>query len=202
MHKERKYGIAIPSYNGCDELEICLASLEKILGNHPDLAEVLVVDDGSTDDTRAKLPERFPFVRWIWQEKNRGFSYTATRAVTVCRASIVLLLNNDIEIISDLLTPLDDYFADVTTFAVTFRSFQQDRKTFREGAKQLIWKQGFPVVRHAERHQPAPVRGKIPSAYAVGGHAAFRRDMFACQGAFHFKRRAHYVFIIRQIKIT
>ncbi len=184
MNDRDKYGIAIPSYNGCDELENCLASIEKHLGNHPDLDDVLVVDDGSMDGTREKLPERFPFVRWVWQEKNQGFAYTATRAVTECRAPIVLLLNNDIEIISDILSPLGDYFTDSNTFAVTFRSFQNDGKTFREGAKQLIWKQGFPVVRHAERHQPAPVQGKIPSAYAVGGHTAFRSDMFSDLGGF------------------
>ncbi|MBU1706777.1 glycosyltransferase [bacterium] len=184
MHSKNKYGIAIPTFNGCGKLENCLASIERYLGNQPNLDDVLVVDDGSTDDTREKLPERFPFVRWIWQEKNRGFAYTATRAVTECQAPIVLLLNNDIEIISDLLSTLDDYFDDANTFAVTFRSFQNDGMTFREGAKQLIWKQGFPVVRHAERHQPKPVQGKIPSAYAVGGHAVFRRDMFSILGGF------------------
>ena len=184
MQSQNKYGIAIPTYNGCSELEKCLTSIEKHLGNHPNLDDVLVVDDGSTDDTREKLPECFPFVRWIWQENNRGFGHTASRAVIECQAPIVLLLNNDIEIISDLLSPLDKYFADANTFAVTFRSFQNDGATFREGAKQLIWKQGFPVVRHAERHQPKPIQGKIPSAYAVGGHAAFRRDMFESLGGF------------------
>ena len=184
MHSQNKCGIAIPTFNGCGKLESCLASIEKHLGNHRALGDVLVVDDASTDDTRAKLPERFPFVRWIWQENNQGFASTATQAVTECRAPIILLLNNDIEIISDILSPLDNFFTDSNTFAVTFRSFQNDGKTFREGAKQLIWKQGFPVVRHAERHQPSPVEGRIPSSYAVGGHAAFRRSMFSDLGGF------------------
>lgn len=179
-----EYGIAIPSYNGCDALGICLESIEKWLGTRDDLADVVVVDDGSEDDTRATLPERFAFVRWIWQEENRGFGFAASRAVAACRASIVILLNNDIEIISDILSPLNEYFADRETFAVTFRSFQDNGKIFREGAKQLVWRRGFPVVQHAQRHQPAPVDGKIPSAYAVGGHAAFRREMFCALGGF------------------
>ncbi|MFH1010266.1 MAG: glycosyltransferase family 2 protein [bacterium] len=184
MPERSKYGIAIPSYNGCNALELCLQSIEKWLGSHADLGEVVVVDDGSTDETREKLPARFPFVRWIWQEENRGFCHSANRAVAECNATVVILLNNDIEITSDILSPLADYFSDPKTFAVTFRSFQNDGQTFREGAKQLVWLQGFPVVLHAERHQPESIDGRIPSAYAVGGHAAFRRDMFCALGGF------------------
>jgi len=179
-----KYGIAIPNYNGCNVLEVCLQSIEKWLGSHPDLGEVVVVDDGSTDETRAKLPARFPFVRWIWQEENRGFCHAANRAVAECRAPIAILLNNDIEVTGDIISPLRKYFEDDQTFAVTFRSFQNDGQTFREGAKRLVWRQGFPVVFHAERHQPEAVGGRILSAYAVGGHAAFRRDMFCALGGF------------------
>jgi GT2 family glycosyltransferase len=179
-----QYGIAIPSYNGCDLLEVCLQSIEKWLVSCVGLGEVVVVDDGSTDETRAKLPTQFSFARWIWQEENRGFCYTANRAVAECRAPVVILLNNDIEVTSDILPPLGDYFTDPKTFAVTFRSFQNDGRTFREGAKQLVWRQGFPVVLHAERHQPGAVGGRISSAYAVGGHAAFRREMFCALGGF------------------
>ncbi len=184
MPPNSPYSIAIPSYNGCSALETCLQSIEKWLGLNAHLGEVIVVDDGSTDETRAKLPERFPFVRWIWQEQNRGFCYTANRAVAECNAAVVVLLNNDIELTSDILSPLSDYFAEPNTFAVTFRSFQNDGRTFREGAKQLVWRQGFPVVLHAERHQPESIDGRIPSAYAVGGHAAFRRQMFCALGGF------------------
>lgn len=184
MLGQSKYGIAIPSHNGCDSLEICLQSIEQWLRQNPNLADVLVVDDGSEDNTRTKSPARFPFVRWIWQEENRGFCHTANRAVSECRAPFVILLNNDIEVTSDIIKPLDKYFEDERTFAVTFRSFQNDGHTFREGAKQLVWRQGFPVVLHGERHQPESIDGKIPSAYAVGGHAAFRRDMFCALGGF------------------
>jgi len=184
MPDRGKYGIAIPTYNGCDSLEVCLQSVEKWLRQNPNLADVLVVDDGSEDNTRTKLPAHFPFVRWIWQEENRGFCHTTNRAVSECRAPIAILLNNDIEVTGDIISPLGKHFENDQTFAVTFRSFQNDGQTFREGAKQLIWRQGFPVVLHAERHQPESVGGRILSAYAVGGHAAFRRDMFCTLGGF------------------
>ncbi|MBM3324545.1 MAG: glycosyltransferase family 2 protein [Calditrichaeota bacterium] len=184
MPEKNKYGIAIPSYNGCNALEICLQSIERWLGSHKDLAEIAVVDDGSTDGTREKIPDRFPFVRWIWQEENRGFCHSANRAIAECNADIVVLLNNDIELTSDILSPLSDYFSNPETFAVSFRSFQNDGRTFREGAKQLVWRQGFPFVLHAERHQPEAIDGRIRSAYAVGGHAAFRRVMFCALGGF------------------
>lgn len=60
--------------------------------------EVLVVDNGSTDDTRAVLESEWSFpLRWIRNEHNASFSDGNTQAIATSRGELVLLLNNDIE---------------------------------------------------------------------------------------------------------
>ena len=62
--------VVIPVYN---EERTIIPCIERVLGS-PVCKEVLVVDDGSTDDTRRILHERIePLgVRVFYQEHNRG----------------------------------------------------------------------------------------------------------------------------------
>lgn len=54
--------------------------------------EVIVVDDGSADDTAARVA---PLARVIRFETNRGFAAAANAGVAAARSPIVLLLNSD-----------------------------------------------------------------------------------------------------------
>ena len=58
--------------------------------------EVFVVDNGSTrDESRTAIPARFPWVRFVQNPDNRGFSKANNRAVRLAQGRYVLLLNND-----------------------------------------------------------------------------------------------------------
>src|SRR5262249_18343462 len=65
-----RVSVVVCTYNGARTLEQCLRSLLAL--DYPDY-EIIVVDDGSTDETRAIL-SRFPKVRTIHQE-NHGLAY-------------------------------------------------------------------------------------------------------------------------------
>ena len=67
-----KLSIVIVSYNVCSYLEKCLDSVEKALAGID--SEVFVVDNASTDNTMAVLPERYPWVRFIANDENLGFA--------------------------------------------------------------------------------------------------------------------------------
>ena len=91
------------NYNGMAYLERCLQALVD-LGDQ--LAEIVVVDNLSTDGSRAFLRERFPDVRLIEMEDNGGPAKARNRGYREARHRWVLTLDNDAIVTPDLLTRL------------------------------------------------------------------------------------------------
>lgn len=67
-------------------------------------AEILVVDNGSTDDTATALPREFPQIQLIRSEINRGFSKAVNLAAKNAGGEFLLLLNSDARLTADALT--------------------------------------------------------------------------------------------------
>src|SRR5918998_4490278 len=86
--------VIIPSYNGARFLPTCLDALRR--QTYPDFA-VLVVDDGSTDDTAALLVGRYPEVRLLRRPRNGGLVAACNDGIATTGAEVVCLLNNDTE---------------------------------------------------------------------------------------------------------
>ena len=66
----------------------------------------VVVDNGSTDDTRRHVPERWPDAVWLPQEKNLGFGQANNIGIRYALehgADYVLLLNQDAALQADAL---------------------------------------------------------------------------------------------------
>jgi N-acetylglucosaminyl-diphospho-decaprenol L-rhamnosyltransferase len=82
--------VAVISYNTRAELELCL---ECVMAAEP--AEVVVVDNGSTDGSPQLVRDRFPSVSLIVEARNRGYGAAANRALAATSAEGVLLLNSD-----------------------------------------------------------------------------------------------------------
>lgn len=85
-----RISVVICSYNGTGTLRECLASLSKL--NYPDY-EVILVDDGSTDDTGV-IAADFPRVRYIYQE-NRGLSVARNVGAEAATGEIVAYTDSD-----------------------------------------------------------------------------------------------------------
>ena len=87
----------IVNWNSGRHLGRLLGTLE-ILGE--DLAEVLVMDNTSTDQSPDAAAE-FPRVRLLRMEDNLGFAGAANRGIARTNARLVLLLNPDLELNPD-----------------------------------------------------------------------------------------------------
>jgi GT2 family glycosyltransferase len=85
-----RVSVVVCSYNGGRTLDQCLRSLLDL--DYPDY-EVLVVDDGSTDDTRAILA-RFPAVRAIHQA-NRGLSAARNVGLEAAGGAVIAYTDSD-----------------------------------------------------------------------------------------------------------
>ncbi|MGH7576184.1 MAG: glycosyltransferase [Longimicrobiales bacterium] len=85
--------VVIPTYNRAAMLAGAVHSA--VSQDHKPL-EILVVDDGSTDETR-KVCERFPgVVRYVYQE-NRGVSVARNRGLGEARGEYIAFLDSDDE---------------------------------------------------------------------------------------------------------
>jgi GT2 family glycosyltransferase len=82
--------VIICSYNGGRTLAACLDSLGKL--NYPDY-EIILVDDGSTDDTR-DIAEQFPHVRYIYQE-NHGLSHARNSGGAAAKGEVFAYTDSD-----------------------------------------------------------------------------------------------------------
>ncbi len=82
--------VIVCSYNGAKTLAACLESLGKI--NYPTY-EVILVDDGSTDNT-AEIAARFPNVRYIHQT-NHGLSHARNTGAAAAKGEVFAYTDSD-----------------------------------------------------------------------------------------------------------
>lgn len=95
--------IVILNWNGKKWLEKCLLSVKKITYKS---LEVIVVNNGSTDDSAQFLKKNYPNFRVIEIKKNAGFSGGNNIGVKSAKGKYVLLLNNDTEVSPTFLESL------------------------------------------------------------------------------------------------
>jgi GT2 family glycosyltransferase len=96
-----RVSVVVCTYNGARTLEQCLCSLSAL--DYPEY-EVIVVDDGSADDTPAIL-DRFPNVQVICQP-NRGLSVARNVGLKAATGEVVAYTDSDCFAHPDWLTHL------------------------------------------------------------------------------------------------
>lgn len=84
--------IYVPNYNGLRHLNPLLDSLR----GQTTSAEVVVVDNGSTDGSTEYIRENYPEVNLLELHKNLGFGSALNRAIEVYPGDPVILLNSDV----------------------------------------------------------------------------------------------------------
>ena len=71
-----KLSVIIPGRNEAENLEICICEILEELNKHKIDHEILVVDDGSTDNTPSLLQQivqKYPTVRYLRNDRENGF---------------------------------------------------------------------------------------------------------------------------------
>jgi len=83
--------VIIPTHNRLESL--CIA-LESVLAQSYKVHELIVVDDGSTDNTAAHLIQHYPGIKLI-QQCNHGVSHARNRAIEQANGDWLALLDSD-----------------------------------------------------------------------------------------------------------
>ena len=96
--------VALICYNCRERLEAALQSVMDLA--YAGVAEVLVVDNASTDDTVAWVAENHPQVRIVRMDENVGPNPARNRAVAQSTTELLLLMDGDIVLKTDALDKL------------------------------------------------------------------------------------------------
>jgi GT2 family glycosyltransferase len=176
--------VIIPNYNGRKHLELCLASLAEL--EYPQgLLTIIVVDNGSTDDSAEWVTHNFPEVKLVRSETNLGFSRGVNLGASVAQSEYLAFLNNDMRVDRRWLTAL-------------LKAAQSDERVACVGSKVLNW-DGSAIDffgRAADAFSlsydptlsiaatPAVVDGAQPALFVSGGAALIRRQVFEELGGF------------------
>lgn len=97
-----KLSVIIVNYNVRHFLEQCLHSVMKAMQGTD--AEVFVVDNASVDGSCQMVRSKFPSVRLIENQKNRGYAAANNQAVRESSGEYILLLNPDTVVGEDTFT--------------------------------------------------------------------------------------------------
>lgn len=100
----KKLGVIILNWNGRGLLEKFIPAASKFTIS--DQADLIVADNGSTDDSVEWLRRNHPEVRIISFEKNHGFAEGYNRAIELAEYEYVTLLNSDVEVTEGWWQPI------------------------------------------------------------------------------------------------
>lgn len=103
----KKVAVIILNWNGCELLRRYLPTMVASTPAH--IADVIVADNGSTDESLQLLAREFPTVNTIVLDKNYGFAGGYNLAIEKIDHPYVVLLNSDVRTPEHWLEPMLDY---------------------------------------------------------------------------------------------
>lgn len=162
-----KITIAIPNFNGRKLLE---NNLPNIVSSGAD--QILIIDDGSSDNSVEFLKQVFPSIDLLVNDRNLGFIPSVNKLFEEAIGDIVVLLNNDVWVEKDFLKSLTKHFENSKVFAVNLHEKG-------EGPAVAFWEDGFFEYKRGEEKNVIQ-----KSSWASGGSAAFKKRIWQKLGGF------------------
>jgi len=103
----QRFSVIIVNYNGGEMLATCLRS---VLEQGVPPPQIIVVDNGSHDDSLALAEQEAPGINVIRNACNAGFSRAVNQGLEQTTGDFVLLLNNDAQLEADSLSAFAETF--------------------------------------------------------------------------------------------
>ena len=191
-----RLSVVILNWNGRRHLERYLPS---VVAHTVGDAEVIVADNGSTDDSLQWLRLSYPDVRVICLDRNYGFAGGYNRALQEVDTEYVLLLNSDVEVTAGWWQPLVEVLdteSDVAAVAPKLLADMERTKFEYAGASGgFIDYLGYPFCRGRILSNVEEDKGQYDDRrdifWASGAAMCCRREVFGSLGGFDEDFFAH-----------
>lgn len=163
------------NYNQPHYTSQLLASLKNI--SYPNW-EVVVVDNGCSEEGKSKLPENYPNLKYVCSEENLGFAGGNNLGIKKSQGDYVLLLNNDTEVEPAFLQPMVDLMENNRAIGIVspMLIYQESGKVQYAGAKAIN-----PITGRGKKlgHLGEPEQHTLcfPTELAHGAALLFRREL-------------------------
>jgi len=174
--------IIIPNFNGASILATNLPTVLAAARVYGGDVDIIVVDDASSDQSVAMVTGKFPQVKLVRHDINRGFAETVHSGVHAAAHEILVFLNSDVRPHADFLAPLiETLMISRDVFSVSplvydpegrLQNVSWNRyKMVRGTIKSTLW--DLNTVREYQKNGRA-----LKSLFASGGSIALKKEMF------------------------
>ena len=193
----QKVAIVILNWNGKHYLEKFLPVL--IQHTHTNIAEIIIADNASTDNSVSFLKSEYPAIKLIELDKNYGFAGGYNKALLQIDAEFYVLLNSDVEVTENWLEPVINAMKNDAMVAAAMPKIKSyTKKTHFEhagAAGGFIDKYGYPFCRgrildHVEEDK-SQYNTATEIFWATGACMFIRADIFHKHNGFDARFFAH-----------
>lgn len=186
-----KVCVVVPNWNGADLISDCLSSLE----SQTQRVNVIVVDNGSTDESVNLIKNKFPKVILLQNSKNLGFSGGVNVGIKYALAEGydgVALFNNDAVADKEWLKHLVATMEQNATYGIVTGKLLRMKGQYLDstGQNYTIW--GAPFPRGRNQKDTGQFDTQTMVFGATGGATLYRANMLKEIGIFDERFFAYY----------
>lgn len=193
----KKVAVVILNWNGKKLLKEFLPSVVRHTTHNE--VDVIVADNGSSDDSLLFLSNSYPQIKTIVLEQNYGFADGYNRALNQIESEYFVLLNSDVEVTQDWLLPIIDFLdRNKDVAAAQPKILSQRNKAYFEYAGAsggFIDRLGYPFCRgrifKAVEEDKGQYDNPIDVLWATGACLVIRSNDFFEAGGFDATFFAH-----------
>ena len=186
-----KVYVVIPNWNGADRIRACLDSLKNQTHDHV----VIVVDNGSVDNSVEIIEKSYPESVLIRHSKNKGFAGGVNAGIKYAiekDAKYVALLNNDAVAEKNWLKYLVDFLEDNPKAGIAAAKICDSDKTYLDSTGELYTIWGLPYPRGRGEAYSSKYDSDTWVFGASGGASLYRIKMLRQIGLFDEDFFAYY----------
>lgn len=187
----KKLYVVIPNWNGAGRIRSCLDSLK----NQSQAHQVIMVDNGSIDDSVSIIEKGYPYIDLIKRDKNYGFTGGVNPGIQKAlddSAEYVALLNNDAVADKDWLKVLLDSMQKNPEVGVVTSKICDKDKAHLDSTGDIYTVWGLPFPRGRGEAYNENYDKDIQIFAGSGGASMYRLQVFKDIGLFDQDFFAYY----------